>query len=94
MAIDVFIRLKDHNAGKNRFTKRHLPWKLFTLKNILTGPSQENEKNILNLPLAKNGCENGSIKTMEIWISCQCDAPPYHYKYIKIHSGRESRTGY
>lgn len=28
MAIDVLSRLKEHNAGKNRFTKGHLPWKI------------------------------------------------------------------
>ncbi|MBK8089313.1 MAG: GIY-YIG nuclease family protein [Chitinophagaceae bacterium] len=28
MAKDVYVRLKEHNAGKNRFTKGHLPWKI------------------------------------------------------------------
>ena len=28
MAIDPIERLKDHNAGKNRFTKGHRPWKI------------------------------------------------------------------
>jgi predicted GIY-YIG superfamily endonuclease len=28
MAIDPDKRLKEHNNGKNRFTKGHLPWKL------------------------------------------------------------------
>jgi len=28
MAIDPTIRLNEHNAGKNRFTKGHRPWKL------------------------------------------------------------------
>lgn len=28
IAIDPKARLKEHNAGKNRFTKDHLPWKL------------------------------------------------------------------
>ena len=27
MAIDPVKRLKEHNAGKNRFTKGHRPWK-------------------------------------------------------------------
>ena len=26
MAMDPIARLKEHNAGKNRFTKGHLPW--------------------------------------------------------------------
>jgi len=28
MAKDVALRLKDHNSGRNRFTKGHLPWKI------------------------------------------------------------------
>ena len=28
MAIDVHNRLREHNAGKNRFTKGHRPWKV------------------------------------------------------------------
>jgi len=28
MALNAEARLKEHNAGKNRFTKGHRPWKL------------------------------------------------------------------
>lgn len=28
MAMDPEHRLKDHNGGKNRFTKGHMPWKI------------------------------------------------------------------
>ncbi|HEY1871435.1 MAG TPA: GIY-YIG nuclease family protein [Chitinophagaceae bacterium] len=28
MAKDPLARLKEHNAGKNRFTKGHMPWKI------------------------------------------------------------------
>jgi predicted GIY-YIG superfamily endonuclease len=28
MALDAIARLKEHNGGKNRFTKGHLPWKI------------------------------------------------------------------
>ena len=28
MPKDVIARLKEHNSGKNRFTKGHLPWKI------------------------------------------------------------------
>ncbi len=28
MAKDAILRLKEHNSGKNRFTKGHLPWKI------------------------------------------------------------------
>jgi putative endonuclease len=26
MALSVYNRLKEHNAGKNRYTKGHMPW--------------------------------------------------------------------
>ena len=28
MALDVHARLKEHNMGKSKFTKGHLPWKI------------------------------------------------------------------
>jgi len=28
IALDPILRLKEHNSGKNRFTKGHRPWKL------------------------------------------------------------------
>jgi predicted GIY-YIG superfamily endonuclease len=28
MAINAITRLKEHNAGKNRYTKAHIPWKI------------------------------------------------------------------
>jgi putative endonuclease len=28
MAMNASLRLKEHNAGKNRYTKGHLPWKI------------------------------------------------------------------
>ncbi len=28
MAKDAHVRLKEHNNGKNRFTKGHLPWEI------------------------------------------------------------------
>ena len=34
MAKDANTRLKEHNAGKNRYTKGHLPWVIiYTEKN-------------------------------------------------------------
>ena len=26
MALDATVRLKEHNSGKNHFTKGHMPW--------------------------------------------------------------------
>ena len=28
IALNAIKRLKEHNSGKNRFTKGHLPWKI------------------------------------------------------------------
>ena len=28
MALDAVNRLKEHNLGKNRYTKAHLPWQI------------------------------------------------------------------
>jgi predicted GIY-YIG superfamily endonuclease len=28
MALDAVKRLREHNAGKNRYTKAHIPWKI------------------------------------------------------------------
>jgi predicted GIY-YIG superfamily endonuclease len=28
MALNALTRLKEHNAGKNKYTKGHLPWKI------------------------------------------------------------------
>jgi len=28
MALDPLKRLQEHNSGKNRYTKAHLPWKI------------------------------------------------------------------
>ena len=33
MALNVDARLKEHNQGKNRFTKGHLPWKIIYTEN-------------------------------------------------------------
>ncbi len=32
MALDANNRLKEHNAGKNRYTKVHLPWKIIYIE--------------------------------------------------------------
>jgi len=33
MALDAELRLKEHNSGKNRFTKGHRPWKIIFIEN-------------------------------------------------------------
>lgn len=34
MAKDAVARLKEHNAGKNRYTKGHLPWEIIYTENF------------------------------------------------------------
>ncbi len=34
MSQDVAQRLKDHNAGKSKFTKGHLPWELLYQESV------------------------------------------------------------
>ena len=38
MSKDVTNRLKEHNAGKNRFTKGHRPWKIIYKENFPDWP--------------------------------------------------------
>ena len=42
MTTDCEMRLKEHNAGKSKYTSGHLPWKLFYKEYI--GESQEARK--------------------------------------------------
>ena len=45
MAIDAQKRLNEHNAGKNRFTKGHFPWKIiFTEVNPDWASARKREK--------------------------------------------------
>jgi putative endonuclease len=34
MATDVVARLKEHNRGKSRFTKGHIPWELLYAEEV------------------------------------------------------------
>ena len=34
MSLNVNKRLKEHNQGKNRFTKGHMPWKIIYTENL------------------------------------------------------------
>jgi predicted GIY-YIG superfamily endonuclease len=41
MAINALNRLSEHNAGKNRFTRGHRPWKIIYIEKF---PSWENAR--------------------------------------------------
>jgi len=45
MSQDVTHRLKEHNAGKNHFTKGHIPWKIiYTEEHNTALQAREREK--------------------------------------------------
>ena len=49
MALSAEVRLKEHNAAKNRFTKGHRPWKLIYTEQHPSGLKRDLAKNILKL---------------------------------------------
>ncbi len=58
MAIDPLKRLKEHNSGKNRFTKGHMPWKIvFTEKHDDWASARVREK-YLKTAAGKNWLRN------------------------------------
>ena len=70
IAIDPRQRLKEHNAGKNRFTKGHRPWKIiFTEDHADWKTARAREKYLkssagkkwLRKFLNKNGSDTGSL---------------------------------
>jgi predicted GIY-YIG superfamily endonuclease len=70
MAKDVLRRLKEHNDGKNRFTKGHRPWKIiYTETHPSWAEARPREKylktsagkNWLKKHLAENGGKKGSL---------------------------------
>jgi putative endonuclease len=45
MALDVTKRLAEHNNGKNRYTKAHMPWKIiYTEKHTSWAEARVREK--------------------------------------------------
>ena len=66
MAIDIIKRLKEHNSGKNRYTKGHLPWKIiYTEKHPDWATARIKEKYLKSTAgknwLRKNFDEHGGI---------------------------------
>ena len=47
IAKDVEVRLRDHNRGKSKFTKGHLPWKLVYIEGPYeTAVARQREKEL------------------------------------------------
>ena len=70
IAIDAGTRLKEHNAGKDRFTKGHRPWKIIytEMQNDWMSARQREKylktaagKNWLKKSLNENGGKTGSL---------------------------------
>ena len=70
IAIDAVARLKEHNAGKNRFTKGHRPWKIIYTETQSDWMSARQREKYLKSAAGKkwlmkwfseNGGETGSL---------------------------------
>ena len=54
MAMDAVLRLKEHNAGKNRFTKGHIPWKIIFTEHYDTWAEARRREKYLKTNAGKN----------------------------------------
>ena len=54
MAMDAASRLKEHNAGKNRFTKGHIPWKIIFCEEHATWAAARVREKYLKTNAGKN----------------------------------------
>ena len=66
MALDPLARLKEHNGGKNRYTKGHIPWKIIYTEGHLDWNSARVREKYLKSTTGKNWlrkyfAENGGI---------------------------------
>ena len=57
MAKDAVKRLKEHNSGKNRFTKGHLPWKIIYIEEHPNWESGRIREKYLKTAAGKNWLE-------------------------------------
>src|SRR5687767_2065849 len=80
MALNVDARLKEHNQGKNRFTKGHLPWKIIYTENHPDWSSARVREKYLKTAAGKNLVE----KEISRWRG--------GFPACVTQSGRESRT--
>ena len=54
MAKDVEVRLKEHNRGKSKFTRGHMPWKLVYEEGPFEGKEARKREKVLKQTEAKN----------------------------------------
>jgi hypothetical protein len=72
MALNVDARLKEHNQGKNRFTKGHLPWKIIYTEDHSDWSSARVREKYLKSAAGKFGYEKSF--TVVIRVPCLRDA--------------------
>jgi putative endonuclease len=54
MTKDYVNRLKEHNSGKNRFTKGHRPWKIIYTENLADWEAARKKEKYLKSAAGKN----------------------------------------
>jgi predicted GIY-YIG superfamily endonuclease len=62
MCTDIIKRLKEHNAGKNRFTKGHLPWKIIYTEQQPDWKAARTREKYLKSTAGKNWLQKQLIK--------------------------------
>lgn len=61
MAIDVENRLQEHNQGKNRYTKGHIPWKIIYTEEFLTWSEARLREKYFKSTAGKNWLKKNGI---------------------------------
>jgi predicted GIY-YIG superfamily endonuclease len=82
MALDALKRLKEHNSGKNRYTKAHLPWKIIYTEQHPDWATARFREKYLKSTAGKNSLKNYFHGEITGFPACLTQA------------GRESRTCY
>ncbi len=54
MALNAQIRLKEHNTGKNRYTKAHIPWKIIYTEQFTDWAAARTREKYLKSTAGKN----------------------------------------
>ncbi len=61
MAIDVHLRLKEHNAGKSKYTKAFMPWRLIYFEEIGDASEARKREKYLKSTAGKNFLRKNGI---------------------------------
>ena len=83
MALDAIKRLNEHNHGKNRYTKGHIPWEIIYSEEQPDWKTARIREKYLKSAAGKKWLKNIWTLKEELWVPCLRDAVR-----------RESRTCY